>query len=314
MRKLTVFGVLLALLVAVALPAGSVARAQDDSGTNQVGASPNIVEVAQNAGNFTTLLAAAEAAGLADTLATGGPFTVFAPTDAAFANALDLLGMSADDLLANEAFLTEILTYHVVSGEVTAAEVVELDKATTLQGSDINIALGPNGVTLNGTANVVLTDIFANNGVVHVIDSVLFPPDNIMGTISKNYYMSTLQAALEAANLDGALLGKGPYTLFVPTDDAFATLLATLDVTADELLADTALLTDVLRYHVVSGKLTAADVAELSSVKTLNGASINIEVRDGAVFLNDGVMVTQPDLIASNGVIHVIDGVLLPPQ
>lgn len=314
MRKLTVFGVLLALLVAVALPAGSVARAQDDSGTNQVGASPNIVEVAQNAGNFTTLLAAAEAAGLANTLATGGPFTVFAPTDGAFASALDLLGMSADDLLANEAFLTEILTYHVVSGEVTAAEVVELDKATTLQGSDINIALGPNGVTLNGTANVVLTDIFANNGVVHVIDSVLFPPDNIMGTISKNYYMSTLQAALEAANLDGALLGKGPYTLFVPTDDAFATLLATLDVTADELLADTALLTDVLRYHVVSGKLTAADVAELSSVRTLNGASINIEVRDGAVFLNDGVMVTQPDLIASNGVIHVIDGVLLPPQ
>ena len=102
--------------------------------------------------------------------------------------------------------------------------------------------------------------------------------------------------------------------MFVPTDDAFATLLATLDVTADELLADTALLTDVLRYHVVSGKLTAADVAELSSVRTLNGASINIEMRDGAVFLNDGVMVTQPDLIASNGVIHVIDGVLLPPQ
>ena len=141
MRKLTVFGVLLALLVAVALPASSVARAQDDSGTNQVGASPNIVEVAQNAGNFTTLLAAAEAAGLADTLATGGPFTVFAPTDAAYARALNLLGMSADDLFANEACLTEILTYHVVSGEVTAAGG-GLDKATTLQGSDINIALG----------------------------------------------------------------------------------------------------------------------------------------------------------------------------
>jgi len=307
MRQLTVLGILLALLVAVALPAGSVARAQD-------GSSPNIVEVAQNAGSFTTLLAAAEAAGLADTLATDGPFTVFAPTDAAFADALNLLGISAADLLADEALLTEILLYHVVSGQVTAAEVVELDKATTVQGSDINITVGAGGVTLNGTANVILTDIFASNGVVHVIDGVLFPPDNIMGTISKNYYMSTLKAALEAASLDSALLGKGPFTVFVPTDAAFADLLAALDVTADELLADTALLTDVLLYHVVAGKVTAADVVQLSSARTLNGASISIDVRDGAVFLNDDVLVTQPDLIASNGVIHVIDGVLLPPQ
>jgi len=307
MRQLTVLGILLAFLFAVALPAGSVARAQD-------GSSPNIVEVAQNAGSFTTLLAAAEAAGLADTLATGGPFTVFAPTDAAFANALNVLGISAADLLANEALLTEILLYHVVSGEVTAAEVVGLSKATTVQGSDINITVDAGGVKLNGTANVILTDIFAKNGVVHVIDGVLFPPDNIMGIISKNYYMSTLKAALEAASLDSALLGKGPFTVFVPSDDAFAALLADLDVTADELLANTDLLTDVLLYHVVAGKVTAADVVQLSSARTLNGASISIDVRDGAVFLNDDVLVTQPDLIASNGVIHVIDGVLLPPQ
>ncbi len=131
----------------------------------------NIVEVAQEAGQFNTLIAAVQAAGLADTLATGGPFTVFAPTDEAFAQ------IPADQLsalLEDTETLTAILTYHVVSGTVRAADVVGLDSATTLQGSDIAISVSDDGVQVDG-ARVVATDIEASNGIIHVIDAVITP-------------------------------------------------------------------------------------------------------------------------------------------
>ena len=131
----------------------------------------NIVEVAQEAGQFNTLIAAVQAAGLADTLATGGPFTVFAPTDEAFAQIPeDQLAA----LLEDTETLTAILTYHVVSGTVRAADVVGLDSATTLQGSDIAISVSDDGVRVDG-ARVVATDIEASNGIIHVIDAVITP-------------------------------------------------------------------------------------------------------------------------------------------
>ena len=132
-----------------------------------------IVEVASEAGTFMTLLAAAEAAGLVDTLNGEGPFTVFAPTDEAFAA---LPEGTLEGLLADPAALSEILLYHVVSGEVLAADVVGLSSATSVQGSDIAITVEGGTVTLNGSANVVTTDIEASNGVIHVIDAVILPP------------------------------------------------------------------------------------------------------------------------------------------
>jgi uncharacterized surface protein with fasciclin (FAS1) repeats len=134
-----------------------------------------IPEVATEAGTFTTLLAAVEAAGLAETLAGDGPFTVFAPTDDAFAA---LPEGTVESLLADIPTLTDILLYHVVSGEVAAADVVGLTAATTVQGSDIAIAVDGAAVTLNGNANVVATDIPASNGIIHVIDAVILPPAN----------------------------------------------------------------------------------------------------------------------------------------
>ncbi|TVQ41919.1 MAG: fasciclin domain-containing protein [Wenzhouxiangella sp.] len=134
-------------------------------------AGKNIVEVAQEAGQFNTLIAAVQAAGLADTLATGGPFTVFAPTDEAFAK------IPEDQLAAileDTETLTAILTYHVVSGVVRAEQVVGLDSATTLQGSDITITVSDAGVSVDG-AQVIATDIEASNGVIHVIDTVITP-------------------------------------------------------------------------------------------------------------------------------------------
>jgi uncharacterized surface protein with fasciclin (FAS1) repeats len=132
--------------------------------------SKNIVETAREAGSFTTLLAAVDAAGLGDTLAGGGPFTVFAPTDEAFAK---LPAGAVESLLADPAKLTDVLTYHVVPGRVTAAEVVQLESAVTVQGSDLPITTD-GGVHVGG-ANVVSADIEAGNGLIHVIDRVLLP-------------------------------------------------------------------------------------------------------------------------------------------
>ena len=136
----------------------------------------NIAEVAAGAGSFNTLLAAAEAAGLAETLSNDGPFTVFAPTDDAFAAALEALGISAEDLLADTETLTSILLYHVVAGEAYAADVVGLESVETLNGASISIMADDMGVTLNDSVSVIATDIMASNGVIHVIDGVLLPP------------------------------------------------------------------------------------------------------------------------------------------
>ncbi|MDX1992197.1 MAG: BMP family ABC transporter substrate-binding protein [bacterium] len=140
---------------------------------------PNIVETANAAGTFTVLLQAAEAAGLVETLANEGPFTVFAPTDEAFAAFLEAEGIAAEDLLGDTDLLTQVLLYHVVENAVPARQVVELDgqSVTTVNGAPLNIAVTENGVVLNDSVNIVQTDIFAANGVIHVIDGVLVPPE-----------------------------------------------------------------------------------------------------------------------------------------
>jgi transforming growth factor-beta-induced protein len=283
----------------------------------------NIVEIAVADGRFTTLVAAVQAAGLVDALSGEGPLTVFAPTDDAFAAALDALGVSAADLLADTETLTDILLYHVVAGEAYAADVVGLEAVTTLQGSDISITVNDNGVFLNDSVQVIITDIAANNGVIHVIDFVLLPPaDDMMmeeepGTIVDiavaDGRFTTLVAAVQAAGLVDTLAGEGPFTVFAPTDDAFAAALSALDIAPADLLADTETLTDILLYHVVAGEAYAADVVGLEAVTTVQGSDISITISDGNVFLNDSVQVIITDIAASNGVIHVIDFVLLPP-
>jgi transforming growth factor-beta-induced protein len=159
MRKIKLLVLLLATFIVAALPLA----AQD----------ADIVDTAVADGRFTTLVAAVEAAGLTETLAGEGPFTVFAPTDDAFAA---LPEGTVEALLADIPALTDILTYHVVAGEVLAADVVGLESATTVQGSDISISVVDGNVFLNETIQVIITDIVASNGVIHVIDGVLLPP------------------------------------------------------------------------------------------------------------------------------------------
>ena len=147
----------------------------DDEMMEEMG---TIVDIAAGNEDFATLVAAVQAAGLVDTLNGEGPFTVFAPTNDAFAAALEALGLEAADLLADTETLTSILTYHVIAGEVLAETVVTLDgqSAATVQGEELGISIVDGGVVLNDAVNVVATDILASNGVIHVIDGVLLPP------------------------------------------------------------------------------------------------------------------------------------------
>ncbi len=277
----------------------------------------DIVDTAVADGRFTTLVAAVQAAGLADTLKGEGPFTVFAPTDEAFAN---LPEGTVESLLLpeNNETLQNILLYHVVSGKVMAADVVELESADTVLGEAVEIKVDMGDVYIND-AKVIITDIETSNGVIHVIDTVLLPPAerlDIVDTAVADGRFTTLVAAVEAAGLVETLKGEGPFTVFAPTDDAFAKLPAG---TIDDLLKPENLetLQSILLYHVVPGKVMAADVVGLDGEMAdtaLEGQQIAISIEDGKVYLNEDVEVIITDIETTNGVIHVIDTVLLPPQ
>jgi transforming growth factor-beta-induced protein len=278
----------------------------------------DIVDTAVADGRFTTLVAAVQAAGLVDTLKGAGPFTVFAPTDEAFAK---LPAGTVENLLKPENLetLKNVLLYHVVAGNVMAADVVTLDGKTadTVAGSAVNISVKDGNVFLNETVQVIITDIVTSNGVIHVIDAVLLPPaevSDIVDTAVADGRFTTLVAAVTAAGLVDTLKGAGPFTVFAPTDEAFAKLPAG---TVENLLKPENLetLKNVLLYHVVAGNVMAADVVTLDgkTADTVAGSAVNISVKDGNVFLNETVQVIITDIVTSNGVIHVIDAVLLPP-
>ncbi len=273
-------------------------------------ADKNIVETAVEAGSFKTLAAALDAAGLVEALQGDGPFTVFAPTDDAFAK---LPAGTVETLLKpeNKAQLTAVLTYHVVAGKVPAAKVVDLKGAKTLNGQRVDIKASKEGVMVD-SANVVKTDIECSNGIIHVIDSVILPADNnIVTTASEAGAFKTLLTAAKAAGLVEALSGKQDLTVFAPTDEAFAKLpegtVASLlqPENKDKLAA-------ILKYHVVAGRVYSEDALAAKKATTLQGSDIKIGVWGGKAKVNEATLL-KTDLDASNGVIHVIDSVLLPP-
>lgn len=270
----------------------------------------DIVDTAVKAGNFKTLAAALGAAELVDTLKGAGPFTVFAPTDEAFAKLPE--GTVATLLKPeNKGALTGVLTYHVVPGKVMAKQVVGLKGAKTVNGQRVDIKVDGSTVMVDG-AKVVTTDIVCDNGVIHVIDSVILPADKSIPEVAdKAGKFKTLLAAAKAAGLAKVLTGEGPFTVFAPTDDAFAKL---PKGTVESLLKpeNKQKLVDILKYHVVSGRVYSEDAVEAKSAKTLEGNSINVKVSDKGAFINSSKLVAT-DVDASNGVIHIIDAVLMPP-
>lgn len=298
--------------------------------------SADIVDTAVAAGNFNTLVAAVQAAGLVDTLKGEGPFTVFAPTDEAFAKLPPETLAAA--LADPEGLLTQVLLYHVVPGKVMAADLRDGMNATTAQGEAVQFTLG-DGTAMVNDANIIATDIETSNGVIHVIDTVILPPSitgaaadeaamaeqpvveassaeatmemaDIVDTAVAAGNFSTLVAAVQAAGLVDALKGEGPFTVFAPTDEAFAKLPAG---TVDALLADpSGDLAQILLYHVVPGKVMAADLSDGMTANTLQGGAVTFSLSDGGAMVNDANIIAT-DIETSNGVIHVIDSVILPP-
>lgn len=272
-------------------------------------AKADIVDTAKAAGSFETLLAAAQAAGLAEALKGEGPFTVFAPTDEAFAK---LPEGTIPALLEDTEQLAAILKYHVVPGKVMAADVTQVESANSLLGQAIPVST-EDGVQVAG-AKVIKTDIACSNGVIHVVDSVMMPK-NVVEIAQSAGTFSTLLAAAEAAGLVDTLTSSGPFTIFAPTDDAFAAL---PEGTIAELLKpeNKDQLAAILTYHVVPGKVTADQVVGLSEATTVQGGTLDIAIqKDGDAVTGvmvDNAKVLQTDIIASNGVIHVIDAVVLP--
>jgi uncharacterized surface protein with fasciclin (FAS1) repeats len=196
---------------------------------------------------------------------------------------------------------------------VKAADVVKLKHAGTVNGQRVDIKVDGAKVTVDGAA-VTATDIACSNGVIHVIDTVMLPVDGtVVDVAAKNGSFNTLVAAIKAAGLVETLSGKGPFTILAPTDEAFAKLPAG---TLEMLLKpeNKKQLVDILTYHVVPGVAAYSDaVVKMSEVPTVLGSPVAVKVVDGKVMLN-GAKVVAVDVEASNGVIHVIDTVLLPAQ
>ena len=278
----------------------------------------------------TSLVAAIAKANLTETLKGEGPFTVFAPSDAAFTEA----GISLDDLDADT--LANILTYHVVSGKVMSTNLSNGMMATALNGGTLVFSISEGNVSVNG-ANVILANVPVSNGVIHVIDKVMIPPageicyDPVSHTVDVSKTADTcdkswipsvdipttaaattihtsLVAALEKANLTMTLRGQGPFTVFAPTDEAFTAAGINLDdYDTDEKISA---LADILLMHVVSGKVMSSALTDGMEATALSGDKLSFMIGD-TVSVNDAT-VTIADVPVSNGVIHVIDKVLMP--
>jgi transforming growth factor-beta-induced protein len=258
---------------------------------------PNLVELAVADGRFTSLVAAVKKAGLVETLSGPGPLTVFAPTDAAFTAALAALGKTLDQLTADE--LKPILTYHVLAGAVRSTDLKAGPVKTVSGFSAFVSTMG--GAKINGVS-VVTADIAAKNGVIHVIDKVLLPPNLVQAaTLAGDF--STLIGAVTSAGLAETLSkADANLTVFAPTNAAFAKLASVPSGDA---------LKNVLLYHVVSGKVLSTDLKAGMVPTLLTGKSVTVDLSAG-VRINTST-VTAADIVTTNGVIHVLDTVLIPP-
>ena len=277
-----------------------------------------IADVTATDARFGTLNQALVNTGLRSTLLGSGTFTVFAPTDDAFNALATELGITRAQLLADTPLLTSVLQYHVLSIRVPRASVPLGKAISPLAGGIFKVDSVSGALVItdgrNRTSRITQTDVGATNGVIHVVDRVLLPANrNIVQTAQALPQFSILVEAVVAANLQGALSGPGPLTVFAPTNDAFAALLAELGVTKAQLLANTPLLTKVLTYHVLPARVLKADIVPGTPVTTLQGETFTVSP---ALAITDqrgrSAAITGTDVLASNGVVHVIDRVILP--
>ena len=271
--------------------------------------SNTVYDIISNSADHTILEIAIDTCGLASTLDGPGPFTVFAPTDSAF-NALPAGTISS--LLSNLPALTDILKYHVVGDSVMSSMLSNGQTVTTLEGSDVTVTISGGNVYIEN-AMVTVADIVGDNGVVHVIDAVLLPPtpsNSVYDIISNSADHTILEIAIDTCGLASTLDGPGPFTVFAPTDAAFNALPAG---TISSLLSNLPALTDILKYHVVGDSVMSSMLSNGQTVTTLEGSDVTVTISGGNVYI-ENAMVTVADIVGDNGVVHVIDAVLLPPS
>lgn len=312
MKKLRLFG--FALLM---ISLGFVSCGDDEEENDP----QNIVELATATDNLSSLVAALDAADLVSTLEGNGPFTVFAPTNAAFDKFLSDNGFAelADvpvDVLKN------ILLNHVVGGKNVSTGLTTgyVESSATGAGANtMNMYISTEGgVTINGVSTVTSADVDASNGVVHIVDAVIGLP-TVVTFATADPTFSTLVAALtrESLGVDyvGLLSGDGPFTVFAPTNDAFGALLTELGAGGLGEIDD-ATLNAVLQYHVVNGaNVLAGDLTDGQVVETFGGSEFTIDLSSGASITdaqgrNTQIVVT--DVQTNNGVLHVVSQVLRP--
>ena len=290
----------------------------------------SVYDIVSNSVDHTTLKVAVDACSLNTTLSGPGPFTLFAPTDAAF-NALPSGTLAA--LLADIPLLTSILTHHVVGDSIVSNTLANGQIGTTLLGTNFTVTINPSGIYIDN-ALVTLADIPANNGVVHVIDAVLLPNPGCTDPTATNYDVNAivddgsctyatnsvydvvvtstnhtlLEIAIDTCGLSATLSGPGPFTLFAPTDAAFNALGSGTIVS---LLNNVSLLTDILKHHVIGDSLISGTLVNGQILPTLLGTDLTVSVSPNGILI-DNALVTFPDITADNGVVHVIDAVLIP--
>jgi uncharacterized surface protein with fasciclin (FAS1) repeats len=294
-----------------------------------------IMEIATGNPDLSTLAAAMTATdpAIAEALSGEGEFTIFAPTNDAFAKLLEELGLTAEELLADSETLNAVLRYHVIEGVAMSADIVSMLEESdaiypeALSGIRMKVALDGGSIKINDVATVVTADIKASNGVIHIVDTVLTPPGTIADVVAKSAgdeetpQFTTFLAAMQAAGLVETLSDpEAEFTIFAPTDEAFAAALEALGMSAEDFLADTEKLTSILLYHVVPDEVYSGDMVAMLvatpdgvDVTTVNGATAKVTAgEDGGVKINEANLIGV-DIIASNGVIHVIDAVILLP-
>ncbi|MFO7676767.1 MAG: fasciclin domain-containing protein [Thermoplasmatota archaeon] len=302
-KKAGVLSVLICILLTVGALSGCVEETEPEPELN------NIVDTAIESDDFNILVDAVVAAGLDGTLSDETKqFTVFAPTDEAF-EALDSEYLAY--LVNNDtATLEKILTYHVIPGTVMSTDLSDGMRVKTVQGKHITVTI-QNGNVYIDNAMVTTADIECSNGVIHVIDTVIVPKNNIVETAIEEDDFETLVTAVVAADLADTLGNEdAQFTVFAPTDAAFEAL--DPEFLADLVNNDTANLTKILTYHVVLDKVMSTDLSDNMTVETVEGTTITITIDDdGNVFVNDAQVILA-DIECSNGVIHVINAVLVP--
>ena len=321
MKRLLIGSIALAAVLAMGTSARAGAAEVSNKGRSQAAAQAasasymNLTERLEKLGNFTILLTALETAGLRGVVATDGPFTLFAPTDQAFAERLAELNLTPADLLASPDLMS-ILLYHVAPGRLRASQLLASSTQETLSdGKSVLVVLEGADVLVN-RGKVTRANVPARNGLIHVIDKVMLPPvepaaiESIVDVLTLDGRFSVLLEALQRTGLDDAVSGAGPFTLFAPTDGAMSALLEELGIGAEELLEDPGL-SNILLYHVIDGRKGAFQLLRERGVETMQGSELRIRLQRLGLFVNDA-RVVNPNVNAPNGVIHTIDRVLLP--